>query len=393
MIRFQPDTLSHALSRFFDMAAPDANVYVEIPAPDIRFAAIVVLTGVALLLWRRLGKGRSATFAMLALLFASAAVWLATTGNGRYFMPILVVAGPILIALVCLLPATRGLKAVLAALLVFGQLFVLSQQPPWSSWSMLKWTESPYFDVRLGPDETKGPPTTYAGMSMLTYSLIAPQFPANSRWINLVASSGTPRDHAWTDEFLRRGAAEGPLVLVAPSLPWASLPDGRPTPEILVAFNHLAARRNLRIPGSCRHIASPGLVRMAEDERRYDGDALTQLGFWLCPAVYQAGLASQIPERKAPEHVFGVLTRLAELCPRFFPAGIPALVRLPDGWSQHYPHSETRVFVMDNSQVWYQFWRSLNAVPVGTVADVLAGKAKVDCSAIRNDGAWRTGAK
>jgi hypothetical protein len=376
------------------MAAPDANVYVEIPAPDIRFAAILVLAAVALLLWRRLGAGRSPTFAMLAVLLLSAAIWLSTTGNGRYFMPLLVAAGPIAIALVCVLPATRALKAALAALLVAGQAFVLMEQPPWNSWTLLQWKRAPYFDVRLGPEETRGPPTTYASMSMISYSLIAPQFPEASRWINLVASSGTPRDHAMTDAFLRKAAAEGPIKVIAPSLPWASLPDGRPNAEILGVFNALVARRNLRIPGSCRHVASPGLIRMAEEEKRGDPEAELQLGFWICPAVYEPGLAEKIPEKTPPPEVMQVFDRLAQLCPRFFPDGEKSLVRLPDGWTRHYAVSETRVYILDSGRVWYQFWRSLNPVSVGLVPDVISGKARVDCSAIRgSDGAWRTGSQ
>lgn len=394
MIRFQPDTLERALSRFFDMAAPDANVYLEIPAPDIRFAAILVLAAVALPLWRRLGAGRSPTFAMLVVLLMSAAIWLATTGNGRYFMPLLVAGGPIAIALICLLPATRGLKASLAVLLVAGQAFVLTQQPPWNSWTLLQWKHAPYFDVRLGLDETQGPPTTYASMSMLSYSLIAPQFPATSRWINLPASNATPRDQAWTDEFLQKAATEGPIKVIAPSLPWASLPDGRPTAEIVQVFNELVGRRNLRIPGSCRHVVSPGLIRMAERENRGDAGSESQLGFWICPAIYQAGLAERMPGQAPPPPVTQVFERLAERCPRFFPGGEKSLVRLPDGWTRHYAVSETRVYVLDNGRVWYHFWRSLNPVFVGVVPDVAAGKMRLDCTGIRgDDGAWKTGSQ
>ena len=69
------------------------------------------------------------------------------------------------------------------------------------------------------------------------------------------------------------------------------------------------------------------------------------------------------------------------------------MLRLPDGWERRYGASETRAYVMDNGDVWYHFWRSLNSVPVGKVPDLLAGKVKIDCSAIRSDGAWRTGAQ
>jgi hypothetical protein len=392
MSRFTPDSLQQALLRVFDMAAPDANVYMEIPAPDVRFAAIALLAIVALVLWRRLGPGRSATFALSAILLASLAAWLATTGNGRYFMALLVLAGPLAIALICLLPVTRMLKGSLALMLIALQVFVFTQQTPWRAWTMLRWTDAPYFDVRLGPQERSGPPTTYASLSLLSYGIIAPQFPASSRWINLYASSGTPRDQDFTNEFLRKAAAAGPIEILAPSLPGGTLPDGSPNADVLKVFNQLIAPRNLRLRGSCKYIASPGLVRMAEESRRSDTDAAKDPGFWLCPAVYEPGLASGAPTRNAPAEVAATYAELARQCPAIFPGGEGSLLRLPDGWRRAYA-SETRVYVLDNGQVWYQYWRSMNPVLVGTVRDVLAGKARVDCAAVRSDGGWKTGAQ
>ena len=47
MIRFLPDTWRDAILRPIAMAAPDAGVYVEIMAPDIRFSVIAIL----ILIW------------------------------------------------------------------------------------------------------------------------------------------------------------------------------------------------------------------------------------------------------------------------------------------------------------------------------------------------------
>ena len=399
MIRFQPDTLPQAFSRFFDMAAPDANVYVEIAAPDIRFAAIVLLALAALvvvLLRRRLGAGLQPTLALLLVLFGSTGLWLYTTGNGRYFIPMLVCAGPLAVALICLLPLTRSLKASLALLLVAGQGFVLTQQPPWDSWSLLHWDRAPYFALQLGREETQAPPTTYATLSFLTYSLIAPQFPANARWINLPASSGTERDEAWIAAFLRKAAADGPVKVLMPSLPWATQPDGQPTAEIMEAFNKLAARRNLKLQGACRHLVSPGLLRIA-DRQKADSEkagALPPLGFWSCPAVYEVRPVEQERKEVPPEAVRRSFAKLGELCPRFFPASENSILHLPQGWTRQYQSSETRAYVLDNGQVWYKFWRSFNPVFVGSTDDLLAGKATVDCAHIRgSDGAWSTGAR
>jgi hypothetical protein len=386
MMRFQPDTLGQALTRFFDMAAPDGNIYLEIPAPDLRFAAITLLALLAVVLWRKLPPQRNATFALVATLLVSAAIWLATTGNGRYFMAMIVCAGPLAVALICLLPVTRAFKALLAVLLLAGQVFVVTQQPPWRSWSMLQWGDGPYFAVELGPEQKDAPPTTYASLSLLTYSLIAPQFPANTRWINLHTSGDEPR----TDAFLRRAAAEGPLKILAPSMPFASLPDGRPTPEMVDALNRLVAPRNLRVEGRCSYIHSPGMAQIAVSEGR---EEQPRLGFWTCPVAYREGLVQEAAPAAAPKEVLQVLAKLGEICPRFFPPAVASLRRLPDGWVRPYADAQTRVYVLDNGEVWYHFWRALNPVRVGKASELLAGEVQFDCLGVRNDGAWRTGAK
>jgi hypothetical protein len=374
------------------MAAPDANVYIEIPAPDIRFAALLILALVGLLLWRRLGAGRNATFAAVAVLLVSAAIWLATTGNGRYFMAMLVAAGPITIALICLLPIPRRFKGLMAVLLVAGQAFVLSQQPPWSTWTVIHWGKEPYFAVSLTPEDQQGGPVTYASISLLTYSLVAPQFPQQTRWINLHAQGGTPRDAEWADSFLRRGAQEGQLRLFAPSVGAAAGPDGLPIPEMLQALDRLISDRQLRIAGRCRYLDSPGLARMVERERRSDPTSPVRVGFWTCPLAYVPGLAQAKRQEDPPPTVARSLARLSELCPRFFPPGDKHLRRLHDGWLRNYS-SQTKAYVLDNGEVWYHFWRALNPVRIGKTADVIAGDVQIDCLGVRNDGAWRTGAR
>ena len=397
MIRFQPDSLLQGFLRYFDMVAPDANVYVEIAAPDLRFAAIALLALAAaavLAARRRLGPGLQPTLALLLVLFGSTAIWLYTTGNGRYFIPLIVCAGPIAVALLCLLPITRGLKALLALLLVAGQAFVVAQQPPWDSWTLLHWDRSSYFELQLGPEETQGPPTTYATLSFISYSLIAPQFPPQSRWINLPAGSATPRDEAWIASYLRAAAAAGPLRVLAPSLPWATQADGQPTPAIIEAFDKLLAKRDLRIRGACRQLVSPGLVRVTNRERRPEPGAAKQppLGFWSCPAVYEPQTEKEVRREATPEGVSAVFRKLGDLCPRFFPAYESSILHLPDGWTRHYAASETRVYVLDNGEVWYKFWRALNPEFVGRADALVAGKVAVDCGRIRgSDGAWNTG--
>ncbi|MBK6005762.1 hypothetical protein JJB11_06610 [Ramlibacter ginsenosidimutans] len=389
MIRFEPDSLTQALTRFFDMAAPDANVYVEIPAPDVRLAAVLFLAAAALVMWRRLGPGRRPTFAMLLVLLVSTWAWLTTSGNGRYFIPLLVCAGPIAIGLLCALPLTRTMKASIAFGLVVAQLFVLTQQPPWGTWSWADWQEAPYFSVELGREETQAPATTYVTISPISYSLIAPQFPANSRWVNITSADATSHDSRWLDEYLTRAARAGPVRLLAPSLPPATLADGKPEQAVPEAFDKMIAQRHLRISGDCHLIRSLGQTRL--EGRDHPGPAARPVGFWSCPLAYVPTLPDAARPAPIPAEVERAFQRLSVLCPRFFPSWEKSTLRVVDGWERHFSESDSRVYVLDNGQVWYKFWRALNPVLLGTREELVEAKRTLDCSMLRSDGAWQTG--
>ena len=86
MIRFKPDTWLEALLRFFAMAAPSGNVYVEIPAPDLRFAVIVFLAIGVLVFRKRLAANPRPALALLAFLLLSVPPWLMASGPAHRSM-------------------------------------------------------------------------------------------------------------------------------------------------------------------------------------------------------------------------------------------------------------------------------------------------------------------
>ena len=113
MIRFLPDSWRDAVLRPFAMAAPDGGVYVEIMAPDFRFAFILLLIPVLTLLVF-LRPWRNPPFKPVVILLTTTAMafvpWMLTTGNGRYFIPFLLVAGPLCLGLVYLLANHTGVS-------------------------------------------------------------------------------------------------------------------------------------------------------------------------------------------------------------------------------------------------------------------------------------------
>ena len=207
MIRFLPDTWRDAILRPIAMAAPDAGVYVEIMAPDIRFSVIAILILIWIALAWRVKWRLSSVAVMTAFLSAAFVIWLATTGNGRYFIPMLLVAGPLCIALIYRLPATRGFRVVIAVGVVGVQTFVIYQNNPWHWWGLVPWNDAPFFEVTLD-QEALSKPSTYVTVTSISYSLIAPKFPAASRWVNI--SSGPDAEKTAEGRKVARGQGHRP---------------------------------------------------------------------------------------------------------------------------------------------------------------------------------------
>jgi hypothetical protein len=378
VIRFLPDDWVDIVMRPFDMVSPEANTYVEIAAPDVRLAAAVLLVLAVLLLWRKRAGTARATAWLLALLAASAAIWLGTTGNGRYFIAWLVLLGPLCLGLVRLLPTSAGRKFFLASALIAAQLFVLAENSPWGSWTWVEWDDAPYFQVETPPTE----PATYVTIANISYSLLAPQFPADSRWVGL-GGGIAKRDAPVVDKILSTSTR---LTLLVPAITAETRADGRPSAAAAEALSRLLKPHGLSLRGSeqCRHLASEGMQKIVHRQRTAPPAA--KYGFWLCPLQYHPVAAPQPGEEDpAAKAVFQAVERM---CPRFFAGDSPPL-QISGGWVKHYD-SDTKVYVLDDGSAYYKFWRSLNAVKIGTAEEIRSNRASIDCSKIRAPN-WRRG--
>lgn len=389
-MRFEPDTLLETLLRPVAMVAPDANVYVEIMAPDFRFvfvlAALASMAAMGLLGRGRMamditrdGAARRGVFVLLATLVLAFVPWLATTGNGRYFVVGLLVVGPVCVGLVRLLPVTRAMRLTLAGGMVAVQAFAVQQTAPWQAWTKTAWKEPPYFKVEV-PPESRSQPATYVTISAISYSLLAPLFHPDSRWISLhnapAPGSGAllaPR----TEAFIAK-AQEGRMMLLAPVVPGMLTPERLPNATVSDAIGGQLAAYGLAFtrPQSCRFLASPSLAEMGLGEKTPQQRA--ESGFWLCHLMrVQAQAAADAVRPARYDAVFKVLETQ---CPRLFPAGGDhGSQTVPHGEVRSYLQAEMKAYVYDNDEVYYKYYRALNMVFVGKVPEVLAGRARVDC--------------
>lgn len=384
MIRFEPDTWLDAAMRPIAMAAPNGGVYVETVAPDFRFVFVLLLV-VALLLLRRerLGQGRPA---FILLLFCSVCFvpWLVTSGNGRYFMAVLLLAGPLCVGLLWLLPVSRALRVTALIGMIGLQFFLVHENTPWDSWGLKPWKNGPAFAVDV-PSDLRTHPATFITLSSISYSIIAPQFDPRSRWINLTSQRGgndESADGRRTRAFL---AASGEAYALFPSIPGEAVRT-RPPAELVAALDDILWGHGLQVRAGvpCRFLRSTGLTDMGLHR---DDPPVTasneQRGFWLCPVSQRSdGRGDRKPGKPDPK-IEAVFDKVERTCPRMFPPGEASTTLLPTGARRFYPGSDMRLYVFNDGEVAYKYIRALNPVTVGRVDDVLASGFRMDCNHIR----------
>ncbi len=383
MIRFLPDTWLDAVLRPLAMAFPDGGVYVEILAPDFRFVFVLVLALAWIMLARGAQRRAPAVLVLLALTALAFVPWLATTGNGRYFIPILLISGPLCIGLLHLVPGTRSMRAAFAILMVACQAFLIAEIPPWRYWGHVVWGDSAPFPVDV-PKQVAAQPATYVTLSSISYSLIAPRFHPASRWVNIATQPGlqdTSPDGLRTQALI---AAPGPLKVIFPTVPGGHSGD-RIDPALGKAIDDLLARQGLSIENEeeCHLMLSAGLAGLASSKLSDEAAGHPgRHGFWLCPLARRA---SDRVERAAPvparsEQVFEKMERT---CPRYFRAGEAVSLPIPSGAVRGYPSSDFKLYVLESGQVWYKYYRALNPVLVGSMSDILAPGFTMDCNAVQ----------
>lgn len=385
IIRFLPDSWRDALFRPLAMAASDANVYVEISAPDWRFA-MVLLLGLIVLVARR-GRWSAATpVGALALwLLVAFAVWMATSGNGRYFTPGLLLVGALCVAVVARLPATPQFRLALAAGLVALQGWVIYLSDPWGAWGLATWEQTPFFAVEID-EQARTEPATYVTVTNISYSLIAPRFHPASRWVNISALPDASLGAADGRRLATLLGQSPTIKLLLPSRPDHVTDDGRPTPELQTVLNGMLGMQRLRLtqPLRCRLLRSRGLAGVGAKPDEMSAQFLAKVGFWICDLQYPA--PAPTPRREDDRNRDGAANRVFNMverqCPRFYQPGQTSALRVEDGWVRAYPQADIRLYVRDDGNVYYKYWRAMNPVLLGRVDEILAG-AKVACETVR----------
>ena len=394
MIRLMADTWLEAVLRPVAMAAPNGWVYTEIMAPDFRFVFALGLTLAALFSVTR-GKGKPAArrpvFVLLGLTFISFVPWMATTGNGRYFMPYLILIGPVCIGLISVLPSTRGMKASIALILLGVQGFALYQNNPWKpfdSWQSIPWADGSYFSIDIDPP-TLDANATYISVGYLSLSAVAPLFPATSRWVNLSVFNGADvskdgNNYAPIREIIENSRS---LKLFQSSAPREMIPGtDQPNQKAIAAINAYLQPHRLAIkePTACNFLASKSLIYrtfMGTEESSAEKLRIKEkVGFWICSLDYP--VEPKLTPRLTSDELLAkdVVERMERLCPRFFPPGQALILQHSAGFSRIYAQSDSSLIVTRDGKLYVKNARALNPELIGPVADILKPGFAFDCT-------------
>jgi hypothetical protein len=393
MIRFVPDTLREALLRPLAMTAPDGGVYVEIMAPDFRFVFLFLLV-VAVLLGRlrrkqtiKIPGSISQLLVVTALAFV---IWLVITGNGRYFIQFLLISGVLCVGLINCLPLSKFFRASLAVLLTSIQIAAVMSADPFNAWALATWRDAPYFDLQK-PQKPRDEAQTIVTISTITYSLLAPQFPANIRWSNITSSPPPTQDRLESRYAKEILANPHGVSLFVPAIKQLATSEHLPGAGIRQAINNMIEDYGLVLQraDACEFLLSKGLDSLSLRQRGAESSA--QQGFWLCPLERVELKSKDVTKRKGK---FAAVFEAVEIqCPRFFKPDTANTLQIQGGELRQYGGSDMKLYVLEDGDVWYKYFRAINPVRLGSREEILTGRAPVDCSKIlgRSGLPWERG--
>ena len=377
MERFRPDSWLDGFLRPLLLGDPTTFLYVEMNAPDLRFIALVMV-GVAVCLSGGMRRLTSAQLRATAFMVISFYLWTFVSGNGRYFLPGLLIVGPILVALFSQLPGTKVFKTLLLLLasgLHFAVILDFYREAPWS---VSRWYRGDA--IALSPSPLRKQPALFLKVSANSYSALVPHFHPQSQWVMLGGHLNRATD---SHDFVRlEGVLDSKLPKYAVTVKGADVEDerGQPLPEIRVA-----TRAGLRPYGldttddDCLSIstnANPG--GLDRDSRLSNAQ-----GFWFCPVVRVAALGTQTNQQSVlPRERQTLFEHFERACPRFFPPGSGWDTQFDGVSRRYYQSTDIRLYAAHDGSVYYQYFRNLKLTKVGQDESILRNEIEIPCSRI-----------
>lgn len=372
MERFKPDNWWEGMLRPLLLADPEGGLYLEFPAPDLRFLLLIIVS--LFLLKReyreRLPKQtRNVYFALLICTY----LWTFVSGNGRYFLAGLFLVGPLLVVFLWKLPFTAAMRGVLIALcsaLQFSVVTSFSQRSPW----VIAKTQIGG-NIALEASSLRETPSVFLTIGGNAHAALVPLFDPNSQWANL---GGHHRRGPDAREGLRLSEllhSSQPKYAVMPILADAIGTENQPNDQARLGL--LAALTKSGLSWS-NNWCEPILFRS-----KPAGSAAVLYGsirgFWFCGVEQVVSSPTVELGAPVPDLLKRAMSRIESDCSRFFPPGGGDDAFDGEEYVRHYSATDTQIRVKNARWVYYSYYRSFASTFVGDVSKVTEGTATVPC--------------
>jgi hypothetical protein len=214
--RFIPESIGAALWRPFEMINPVRMVHEELSSPDPRYALLIALIILLVLRWAwgRLRKVPpppsnlqlvDSTRVLTALgcgLCLNWILWLLSSGNGRYALPMACVAAAVIAGMLFRLfesrPKVRNYTLATIFVVQAVQLYMGAEY----RWNGVPWGGQ-WFEVSV-PDKLKTESSLYVTLGVQSHSFLAPFLSKGSGFVNLYALDPESANGLRIRELIRR---------------------------------------------------------------------------------------------------------------------------------------------------------------------------------------------
>lgn len=339
--RFAPRDLGAALAFPFQLASPEFMTYAEIAAPDLRFSVLMlalVALAIAAARRRHVPDVRFLAFFLIAM-----GVWIATSGNGRYGMLILLVLGPVLAHALQAAVGERAARMALPVVLVAQVTAIAMISPP--RWFMAEsWTSQwfPFVVPERGP-------ALYFTMEAQTMSAVVPYLHPQSSFVNLRGQHSVAPGWKRVEALLARHGGKARALGRGLRLQ----ADGLPRPEVVAAYDQTMLRFGFRLDTSdCYAIG-------------WEGEMGRLLSLASCALVPGERDPRDIAAEARMSRVFD---RIERECRRLFRGHTAITEPLGEEWSRTYAGLEARLETHSGRVVLAPFFR-LVYYDLGLAAD------------------------
>jgi hypothetical protein len=408
--RFIPDTFVEALWRPFAMLEPMQMVHSELRSPDLRYAVLVVLLAILLFHWLRRRFAFRSPESMPAKPIGSALVlaalgcglgadwlmWLYSSGNSRYFLPMACVAAVLIVGLVFRLFAARPkARNYIVAAILCVQVFQLCLGTQYR-WHPVAWG-GPWFDVAV-PQALRTEPDLYLTIGMQS-SFIAPYLARGAGLINFSGSYalGPAGANGARISALIGRYAPHLRVLIRGAKLYENNEQGEPR---RAQVDTALERFHLRVDTS--DCTTMTLTDPPSPEPMLAPDTSTPIGstpvastaiasmpadtFYLASCRLlpdSADHSAQIADQTAADLV---LDRLEDACPKVFQPRRPLTEHRGRAWVRYYGNTDVSAWVSDGFVKFYQSQRGTFRIFVGRDSDWVRAPQRVSCG--RRDGLY-----